>query len=144
MIKGSNTACYYPGQEKCLAHISAFVIQEQEKKQRIRGIDAQRAHIKSAKAIARILRSSLGPNGMDKLLQGPDGDVCISKPLAPLCELTLPYTLLYQYERIAHTDVFLVDIIQLIHHTNSYTLQPMMEQPFWNRWKSRIRSGSCW
>lgn len=53
--------------------------QEQEKKQRIRGIDAQRAHIKAAKAIARILRSSLGPNGMDKLLQGPDGDVCISK-----------------------------------------------------------------
>ena len=55
------------------------LLQEQEKKQRIRGIDAQKAHIKSAKAIARILRSSLGPNGMDKLLQGPDGDVCISK-----------------------------------------------------------------
>lgn len=56
-----------------------MIVQEQEKKQRIRGIDAQRAHIKSAKAIARILRSSLGPNGMDKLLQGPDGDVCISE-----------------------------------------------------------------
>lgn len=58
--------------------ICDFGLQEQEKKQRIRGIDAQRAHIKAAKAIARILRSSLGPNGMDKLLQGPDGDVCIS------------------------------------------------------------------
>lgn len=64
----------------CREVIEQFGLQEQEKKQRIRGIDAQRAHIKAAKAIARILRSSLGPNGMDKLLQGPDGDVCISAP----------------------------------------------------------------
>ncbi len=62
-------------------HVAHSDLQEQEKKQRIRGIDAQRAHIKAAKAIARILRSSLGPNGMDKLLQGPDGDVCISMQL---------------------------------------------------------------
>lgn len=33
----------------------------------------------AAKAVARILRTSLGPNGMDKMLQGPDGDVTISK-----------------------------------------------------------------
>ena len=55
--------------------------QEQEKKQRIRGIDAQKANIQAAKAVARVLRSSLGPKGMDKMLQSGDGDVCISKSL---------------------------------------------------------------
>ena len=54
-------------------------VQEQEKKQRVRGIDAQKSNIQAARAITRILKSSLGPKGMDKMLQGPDGDVCISK-----------------------------------------------------------------
>ena len=58
--------------------------QEQEKQKRIRGIDAQKANIQAARAITRILKSSLGPKGMDKMLQGPDGDVCISEP-AWLC-----------------------------------------------------------
>ncbi len=53
--------------------------QEQEKKQRIRGIEAQKANIQAAKAISRMLQSSLGPKGMDKMLQSPDGDVCISE-----------------------------------------------------------------
>ena len=60
-------------------HQACFLRQEQDKKQRIRGIDAQKANIQSAKAVARILRSSLGPKGMDKMLQSGDGDVCISK-----------------------------------------------------------------
>ena len=54
-------------------------VQEQEKKQRVRGIDAQKSNIQAARAITRILKSSLGPKGMDKMLQGPDGDVCISE-----------------------------------------------------------------
>lgn len=33
----------------------------------------------AAKAVSRILRTSLGPKGMDKLLQGPDGDIVISE-----------------------------------------------------------------
>lgn len=52
--------------------------QEQEKKQRIRGIEAQKANIQAAKTISRMLQSSLGPKGMDKMLQSGDGDVCIS------------------------------------------------------------------
>ena len=53
--------------------------------QRLRGIDAQKANIQAAKAVARILRSSLGPKGMDKMLQSGDGDVCISEspPIVP-------------------------------------------------------------
>ena len=57
-----------------------LTLQEQEKQQRIRGVDAQKANIRAANAVARILRSSLGPKGMDKMLQSGDGDVTISEP----------------------------------------------------------------
>ena len=53
-------------------------VQEQDRKQRLKGLDAQKANIAAAKAVSRILRSSLGPKGMDKMLQSPDGDVTIS------------------------------------------------------------------
>lgn len=63
-----------------------IILREQEKKQRIRGIDAQKANIQAAKAVARILRSSLGPKGMDKMLQSGDGDVCITNDGATILE----------------------------------------------------------
>jgi len=57
-----------------------IIIKEQEKKTRIRGLDAQKANIAAARSVARILRTSLAPKGMDKMLQSP-GDVTISTPL---------------------------------------------------------------
>ena len=42
-------------------------------------MDAVKSNIAAAKAVARVLRSSLGPKGMDKMLQSPDGDVTISE-----------------------------------------------------------------
>ncbi|KAF8648292.1 hypothetical protein HU200_064871 [Digitaria exilis] len=58
-----------------------IILREQEKKSRLRGLDAQKANIAAGKAVARILRTSLGPKGMDKMLQSPDGDVTISTRL---------------------------------------------------------------
>lgn len=55
-----------------------ILIKQQEEKSRLRGLDAQKANISAGKAVARILRTSLGPKGMDKMLQSPDGDVTIS------------------------------------------------------------------
>jgi len=60
-----------------------IILREQEKKTRLRGLDAQKANIAAGKAVARILRTSLGPKGMDKMLQSPDGDVTISTHLLP-------------------------------------------------------------
>ena len=71
--------------------------QEQEKKQRIRGIEAQKANIQAAKAISRMLQSSLGPKGMDKMLQSPDGDVCISEAFHSCGTSTLDRFLLSKY-----------------------------------------------
>ena len=45
----------------------------------MKGIEAVKSNIQAAKAVSRILRTSLGPKGMDKLLQSPDGDIMISK-----------------------------------------------------------------
>ncbi|KAG8092619.1 hypothetical protein GUJ93_ZPchr0012g19749 [Zizania palustris] len=53
------------------------------------GLDAQKADVAAGKAVAQILRTSLGPKSMDKMLQSPDGDATISKrPLTP--SLVLP------------------------------------------------------
>jgi hypothetical protein len=44
-------------------------------------VEAVKANILAAKTVSRTLRSSLGPKGMDKMLQSPDGDVTISEAL---------------------------------------------------------------
>ncbi|KAF9604363.1 hypothetical protein IFM89_006370 [Coptis chinensis] len=63
-----------------------IIVRDQEQKTRLRGIDAQKAHISAGKAVARILRTSLGPKGMDKMLQSPDGDVTITNDGATILE----------------------------------------------------------
>ena len=64
-----------------------IIIKEQEQKSRLRGLEAQKANISAGKAVARILRTSLGPKGMDKMLQNPDGDVTISQ-----CSVHCPFS----------------------------------------------------
>ena len=56
-----------------------IIIKEQDRKSRIKGLAAQKSNILAAKSVAKILRSSLGPKGMDKMIQSGDGDVTISK-----------------------------------------------------------------
>ncbi|KAK8789957.1 hypothetical protein WA158_006737 [Blastocystis sp. Blastoise] len=54
------------------------ILREQGKKQRIRGLDALKANIVAARTLSTLLRSSLGPKGMDKMLVSPDGDVTVT------------------------------------------------------------------
>jgi len=63
-----------------------IIVREQERKSRIRGIEALRSNILAAKAVSRTLRTSLGPKGMDKMLQSPDGDVTITNDGATILE----------------------------------------------------------
>ncbi|GBG25737.1 T-complex protein 1 subunit epsilon [Hondaea fermentalgiana] len=55
-----------------------IVMREQEQRQRLKGLDAQKANILAARTVAGLLRSSLGPKGMDKMMVSPDGDVTIT------------------------------------------------------------------
>ena len=55
-----------------------IIMREQEQKQRVKGLAAQKANILAARSVTKILRSSLGPKGMDKMMVSPDGDVTIT------------------------------------------------------------------
>lgn len=55
-----------------------IIIEEQENKKRLKGLDALKSNISAARSVARTLRSSLGPRGMDKMLQSPDGDLTVT------------------------------------------------------------------
>ncbi|KAG7586189.1 Chaperonin Cpn60/TCP-1 family [Arabidopsis thaliana x Arabidopsis arenosa] len=66
--------------------LAFIILREQDQKTRRKGIDDQRANIAAGKAVAMILRSSLGPKGMEKMLQGPDRDVTISNDGAKILE----------------------------------------------------------
>ncbi|CAI5988236.1 unnamed protein product [Closterium sp. NIES-65] len=63
-----------------------IIIREQETKSRVKGLAAQKGNILAAKSVAKILRSSLGPKGMDKMLQSGDGDVTITNDGATILE----------------------------------------------------------
>ena len=63
-----------------------IIIKEGEKKGRVRGIEALKSNILAAKTVCNIMKTSLGPKGMDKMLQSPDGDVCITNDGATILE----------------------------------------------------------
>jgi chaperonin GroEL (HSP60 family) len=43
-------------------------LKEQEKKKRLKGIDAYKSNILAATAVSNLLKTSLGPKGMDKMI----------------------------------------------------------------------------
>jgi len=63
-----------------------IIVKEGASKGRVKGIAAQKQNILAAKAVCNILRTSLGPKGMDKMLQSPDGDVTITNDGATILE----------------------------------------------------------
>jgi len=64
-----------------------IILREQDKKARIRGVDAVKSNIQAAKAVAKVLRTSLGPKGMDKMLQNSDGDITITNDGATILDM---------------------------------------------------------
>ncbi|KAM4012878.1 T-complex protein 1 subunit epsilon isoform 1-T1 [Anomaloglossus baeobatrachus] len=55
-----------------------IIIKDQDRKSRLCGLDALKSHIMAAKAVANTLRTSLGPNGLDKMMVDQDGHVSIT------------------------------------------------------------------
>jgi len=55
-----------------------IILKEQENQTRLVGLEAHKSHILAAKTVATTLRTSLGPNGMDKMLVSPDGEVTVT------------------------------------------------------------------
>ncbi|TFK75197.1 hypothetical protein BDN72DRAFT_811461 [Pluteus cervinus] len=55
-----------------------IILREQAKKTRSHGVEAIKSHILAAKTVANIVRTSLGPRGLDKILISPDGEITVT------------------------------------------------------------------
>ncbi|RUS84662.1 hypothetical protein EGW08_007582 [Elysia chlorotica] len=66
-----------------------IILRDQEKQSRLTGIDAHKSHILAAKSVANVIKTSLGPKGLDKMMVGPDGDVTITNDGATILDRNL-------------------------------------------------------
>ncbi|CAO3702842.1 unnamed protein product [Rhizopus stolonifer] len=69
-----------------------IIVREGQQKSRLHGLDAIRSHILAAKAVTSIIKSSLGPRGLDKILISPDGDITVTNNGATIwikCQLNI-------------------------------------------------------
>lgn len=78
-----------------------IVVRDQGKRKRIHGNDAIKQHITAARTVANIVRTSLGPKGLDKILISPDGDITVTNDGA---------TILGQMEITNHAARLLVEL----------------------------------
>ncbi|KAL2755589.1 hypothetical protein ACRALDRAFT_1043291 [Sodiomyces alcalophilus JCM 7366] len=78
-----------------------IIVRDQGKKKRQHGNEAVKNHILAARTVANIVKSSLGPRGLDKILISPDGDITITNDGA---------TILQQMEISNHVAKLLVEL----------------------------------
>lgn len=64
-----------------------IIIRDQDRKARLSGIEAHKSHILAAKSISNILKTSLGPKGLDKMMVSADGEVQITNDGATILSL---------------------------------------------------------
>jgi T-complex protein 1 subunit epsilon len=55
-----------------------IIVRDQGQKKRAHGVEAVKSHILAAKTVANLVKTSLGPRGLDKILISPDGDITIT------------------------------------------------------------------
>ncbi|ODQ81830.1 hypothetical protein BABINDRAFT_160062 [Babjeviella inositovora NRRL Y-12698] len=55
-----------------------IIVRDQGKKKRAHGIEATKSHILAAREVASIVKTSLGPRGLDKILISTDGEITIT------------------------------------------------------------------
>eukprot|EP00948_MAST-09A_sp_MAST-9A-sp1_P004249 g4249.t1 len=66
-----------------------IIMREQSQKIRKKGLEAQKGNLLAARLVARVLRTSLGPKGMDKMIVDPDGAVTVSNDGATIMKKML-------------------------------------------------------
>ena len=63
-----------------------IIVREQEKKKRMTGVDTIKKNLSYASTVSEMLKSSLGPKGMDKMIVSPEGEVLITNDGATIVE----------------------------------------------------------
>merc|ERR1719471_1537150 len=64
-----------------------MILKDEAQQNRLTGNDAIKSHIIAAKAVANILKTSLGPKGLDKLMVSPDNDVTVTNDGATILKM---------------------------------------------------------
>ncbi|XP_004644835.1 T-complex protein 1 subunit epsilon-like [Octodon degus] len=64
-----------------------LIIKDQERKTRLMGLEALKSHIMAAKAVENTMRTSLGQNGLDKMMVDKDGDVTVTNDGATILSM---------------------------------------------------------
>jgi T-complex protein 1 subunit epsilon len=64
-----------------------IIIRDQGNKARLSGIEAHKSHILAAKSISNILKTSLGPKGLDKMMVSADGEVTVTNDGATILKM---------------------------------------------------------
>jgi T-complex protein 1 subunit epsilon len=64
-----------------------IIINEQDKKKRVKGVEALKQNILAATQVTNILKTSLGPRGMDKMMVSSDGEVTVTNDGATILDL---------------------------------------------------------
>lgn len=80
-----------------------IIVRDQGRKKRSHGTEAVKSHIQAARAVSSIVKTSLGPRGLDKILISPDGDITVTNDGA---------TILGQMEISNHIAKLLVSLSQ--------------------------------
>mmetsp|Transcript_18915 Transcript_18915/g.24331 ORF Transcript_18915/g.24331 Transcript_18915/m.24331 type:complete len:550 (+) Transcript_18915:130-1779(+) len=62
------------------------ILREQQNKSRVKGMEATKSNSLAARSISRLLRTSLGPRGLDKMLVSQDGDVTVTNDGATILD----------------------------------------------------------
>ncbi|KAI9712744.1 MAG: T-complex protein 1 subunit epsilon [Bogoriella megaspora] len=78
-----------------------IIVRDQGRKKRQHGNDAIKSHILAARTVSNIVKTSLGPRGLDKILISPDGDITVTNDGA---------TILSQMEISNHVAKLLVEL----------------------------------
>lgn len=55
-----------------------IIVRDQGKKTRVHGNEAVKQHILAARSVSSLVKTSLGPRGLDKILISPDGDITVT------------------------------------------------------------------
>eukprot|EP00754_Rhynchopus_humris_P001928 Rhum_TRINITY_DN11097_c0_g10::Rhum_TRINITY_DN11097_c0_g10_i1::g.42383::m.42383/K09497/CCT5; T-complex protein 1 subunit epsilon len=63
-----------------------FIILKETMLERTRGVEAQKENIQAARTLANVLKTSLGPRGMDKMMVSPDSDVTVTNDGATILD----------------------------------------------------------
>ncbi|KAF2212277.1 hypothetical protein CERZMDRAFT_121191 [Cercospora zeae-maydis SCOH1-5] len=80
-----------------------IIVRDQGRKKRTHGNEAVKNHILAARTVSSIVKTSLGPRGLDKILISPDGDITVTNDGA---------TILSQMEIKDHIAKLLVSLSQ--------------------------------